>query len=371
MYGMNVDHAFPLVTPPCLPALLPSIYSLARLQSGLFGALTGSGNCKIDIILNANQNDPGIVPIDHHPSWKLHRNPFWRVKHPQAVSGGNKQQDQQPQNNMGGSLNNMMAAGSPGMNPMDPNNNLNGMNNTNMNNMNMNPSMNMNMNPNMNVHMNTPNMSMNPNNIMGNNMQMPNQFPQQQQQQQMQMPGNPMSPQMMMSPPELVHEGFRQAVVAYEASRDVGGVVRLRVPPGKKVEHLGIKVQFIGRIDMVRSRQQQSRQYFLRSFTVKCEVHSSRFKSLRSTWVYGTFLFSCCYSCLLLCRVKASMKANRITILSLYPRSSRPPVRCTIPSLKFLSCSKTWTKNTKVTKDAMWLYAISSRLSSRENSCRP
>lgn len=241
-----VVFPFLLSLPLCLPAPVPSIYSLVWLQSGLFGALTGSGNCKIDIVLNANQNDPGIVPIDHHPSWKLHRNPFWRVKHPQAVSGGNKQQEQQPQNNMGGALNNnMMAAGSPGMNPMDTNRNMNGMNNPNMNNMNM--------NPNMNVHMNNPNMTMNPNNNnMGNNMHMPNQFPQQQQQ--MQMPGNPMSPQMMMNPPELVHEGLRQAVVAYEASRDVGGVVRLRVPPGKKVEHLGIKVQFIGRIDMVRSR---------------------------------------------------------------------------------------------------------------------
>ena len=38
----------------------------------------------------------------------------------------------------------------------------------------------------------------------------------------------------------------------YEASQDVGGVVTLQIPPGKKLEHLGIKVQFIGRIDMVR-----------------------------------------------------------------------------------------------------------------------
>lgn len=40
----------------------------------------------------------------------------------------------------------------------------------------------------------------------------------------------------------------------YEASQDVGGVVTLQVPPGKKLEHLGIKVQFIGRIDMVRTK---------------------------------------------------------------------------------------------------------------------
>ena len=138
---------------------------------------------------------------------------------------------------------------------MDPhNNNMNTMINPNMNGMNPNINSMNSMNPNM-TSMNgmNPNMNnMNPNSTMGNNMAMPNQFPQQQH---MQMPGNPspMSPPMMtMQPPELVHEGHRQqAVVAYEASRDVGGVVRLRVPPGKKVEHLGIKVQFIGRIDMV------------------------------------------------------------------------------------------------------------------------
>ena len=38
---------------------------------------------------------------------------------------------------------------------------------------------------------------------------------------------------------------------AYEAHQDIGGVVTLQLAPGKKVDHLGIKVQFIGRIDMV------------------------------------------------------------------------------------------------------------------------
>jgi vacuolar protein sorting-associated protein 26 len=36
----------------------------------------------------------------------------------------------------------------------------------------------------------------------------------------------------------------------YEASDDVEGRVVFRLPPGKKAEHLGIKVQFLGRIDM-------------------------------------------------------------------------------------------------------------------------
>jgi len=46
----------------------------------------------------------------------------------------------------------------------------------------------------------------------------------------------------------------RESLYAYEASEDVEGVVVLRLPMGsgsnKGLEHLGIKVQFIGRIDM-------------------------------------------------------------------------------------------------------------------------
>lgn len=45
---------------------------------------------------------------------------------------------------------------------------------------------------------------------------------------------------------------IKPQLVAYEAQQDVGGVVTLHVAPGKKIEHLGIKVQFIGRIDTVR-----------------------------------------------------------------------------------------------------------------------
>jgi hypothetical protein len=44
----------------------------------------------------------------------------------------------------------------------------------------------------------------------------------------------------------------RPLLYAYEASQDVGGKVVLTLPPGKKADHLGIKIQFIGRIDMVR-----------------------------------------------------------------------------------------------------------------------
>lgn len=40
------------------------------------------------------------------------------------------------------------------------------------------------------------------------------------------------------------------SLFAYEASQDVSGKVILSLPPGKKADHLGIKIQFIGRIDM-------------------------------------------------------------------------------------------------------------------------
>lgn len=33
---------------------------------------------------------------------------------------------------------------------------------------------------------------------------------------------------------------------------DVEGVITLSIPPGKKAEHLGMRVEFVGRIDMVR-----------------------------------------------------------------------------------------------------------------------
>ena len=58
----------------------------------------------------------------------------------------------------------------------------------------------------------------------------------------------------------------KQQLFAYESHQDVGGVVTLHVAPGKKIEHLGIKVQFIGRIDMVRrlelKRVQDTLAYF-------------------------------------------------------------------------------------------------------------
>lgn len=44
--------------------------------------------------------------------------------------------------------------------------------------------------------------------------------------------------------------GSSHQMYAYEASQDVEGVVIMSLPSGKKMDHLGIKIQFIGRIDM-------------------------------------------------------------------------------------------------------------------------
>jgi vacuolar protein sorting-associated protein 26 len=126
--------------------------------------LTGSGGVKIEIKLVPQQQQQQqlhieqqqqqpvplgprsneIIPMDHYPSWKLHKNPFWRVKHPSGTK---------------------MAAVAP----------------------------------------------------------------------------NSFSGELEV----------KSQLFAYEAHQDVGGFVTLHVAPGKKIEHLGIKVQFIGRIDMV------------------------------------------------------------------------------------------------------------------------
>jgi hypothetical protein len=49
---------------------------------------------------------------------------------------------------------------------------------------------------------------------------------------------------------------------AYEASQDIKGKVILTLPSGKKADHLGIKIQFIGRIDMVRTNYRHSLLFF-------------------------------------------------------------------------------------------------------------
>jgi len=63
----------------------------------LLGAITGKPAVQLEIRLDTPDTMGGIdpktnssvekpasmlIPMDHYPSWKLHKNPFWRVKHP-------------------------------------------------------------------------------------------------------------------------------------------------------------------------------------------------------------------------------------------------------------------------------------------------
>ena len=126
-------------------------------QGGFFNAITGAGGVKIDIRYTPTdqqkQSSGAIVPIDHYPTWKLNKNPFWRVKHPNSSNNNNRMASVAPAPIIPGDPNSFMAA-------------------------------------------------------------------------------------------------QERTIFAYEQHQDVGGVVTLHLAPGKKIEHLGIKIQFIGRIDM-------------------------------------------------------------------------------------------------------------------------
>lgn len=117
---------------------------------GFFNAISGAGGVKIQIrstpTPEQRQSPHAIAKIDHYPNWKLQKNPFWRVKHPNS-SRFNSQASVAPIMQVGGG-------------------------------------------------------------------------------------------------------GQETTLFAYEQHQDVSGVVSLYLAPGKKVEHLGIKIQFIGRIDM-------------------------------------------------------------------------------------------------------------------------
>jgi vacuolar protein sorting-associated protein 26 len=121
---------------------------------------------------------PHQIALDHHPSWKLHKNPFWRVKHP----AGNRLQP----------LTNTYypsAAGTPAVPPPSP-----------------------------------------------------------------QYASSSASSQYASSDLSLgQHQSGKDPIYVHEGAQVVQGTVVLRLPPGgsgKKVEHLGVRIMFLGRIDM-------------------------------------------------------------------------------------------------------------------------
>jgi len=126
--------------------------------------------------------------MDRYPIWKLRKNPFWRLKHPQ------QQKDPQQQT--------VAAAQQVAPNYPDPTS----------------------------IHTTTNNATTTTDynyNNMG-------------------------SPTAVAPVAHAVHhvDGRSHQLYAYDASENVSGTVTLTLPPGKKQEHLGIKIQFIGRIDM-------------------------------------------------------------------------------------------------------------------------
>jgi hypothetical protein len=162
--------------------------------------LTGSGGVKISIRLTPQrpEQNPNIIPMDHYPSWKFHKNPFWRVKHP----NGSKLQAVTPVVNAQGELE------------------------------------------------------------------------------------------------------AKEPIFAYEASQDIGGIVTIQCIPGKKTEHMGIKIQFIGRIDMVRGFYKRAGVDFV-AFPLVTQSLSS--------------LFYYCFRCVN--RDTVFMKVDLITISFLFLKS--------------------------------------------------
>lgn len=203
------------------------------------GALTGSGAVKIEIRL-----DPKQVILDHSPSWRLHRNPFWRVKHPvgdqlqlnQNNSGGNNinTNTNSINNNNGGSFSNPAQTMSQQQQPptMHPNNNrMNQQEQTPYNTPTYPPT--------------SPYGGMNPPpQSYGGVTPSPSQS--------ISAPyGSAMYGQTAYSNPVSLPPYNKDIVYAYHGNDDITGQIILRLPSSqKKFEHLGIKVQFIGRIDM-------------------------------------------------------------------------------------------------------------------------
>lgn len=176
------------------PFIYPSIH---RLQ--VFGI--GDSGLKIQIEIHPNPQsiiNGTTVPLDHRPSWKV-------AKEKDAFLIGLTKLTlmKQRQMNTGNSIGNS-SSGS--------NTNVDGamMNNNN------------------------------------NNMYMPNNMQQQQQ--------NYMQPlmQQQQQPFQQQQQPFQpQTLYAYGEHEDVQGVVHLVLPPGRKFESLGVKIQFVGRVDMV------------------------------------------------------------------------------------------------------------------------
>eukprot|EP00592_Proboscia_alata_P003497 CAMPEP_0194371794 /NCGR_PEP_ID=MMETSP0174-20130528/20190_1 /TAXON_ID=216777 /ORGANISM="Proboscia alata, Strain PI-D3" /LENGTH=399 /DNA_ID=CAMNT_0039150025 /DNA_START=275 /DNA_END=1474 /DNA_ORIENTATION=+ len=69
------------------------------------------------------------------------------------------------------------------------------------------------------------------------------------------------------APRQLARQPFRPGstppkIYAYESSQDVVGSATVSLPPGKKADHLGIKISFLGRVDLANAMEGSNRPHY-------------------------------------------------------------------------------------------------------------
>ena len=183
--------------------------------------MTGGSGLVVEIYVqppSSSTPEKQVVPVlEHAPSWRLHKNPFWRVKHPSKlmttvapVAPYTPQQQQQQQQQPFGSMPPPSPYGQPAGMPQPPPHNSNPYGNMSATTQTYDPYTQSNMYGSGAGHA-----------------------------------------AMSASSNMMVRSSTaEQPLYIYQADADVQGSVVFRLPPGKKAEHLGIKVQFLGRIDM-------------------------------------------------------------------------------------------------------------------------
>jgi len=188
----------------------------------------GDSGLKIQIDIQANPQsviNGTAIPIDHRPSWKVGKNPF--------LAGLTK-----------------MALLQKTKSNSNSNGNINSNNNSDAN---------QDQGQNQNKQVNPPLQQQQMNNM--------NMHPQMQ----------PMQPQ---------YHTTQEILYIYGEHEDVQGVAHLTLPPGKKFEHLGIKIQFVGRVDMSQAIHDGRSHYDFISLTKELQPPSTLYQTQTSIPFY-------------------------------------------------------------------------------------
>ena len=193
---------------------LPSVFICLSIDLQVFGI--GDSGLKIQIEIHPNPQsiiNGTTVPLDHRPSWKVAKEKDAFLIGLTKLTLMKQRQLNTGNTSIGNSIGNTSIGGSSGN---GSNTNVDGamMNNNNNN----------------------------------NNMYMPNNMQHQQQQQNYM---QPLMQQQQQQQPFQQQPNQPQTLYAYGEHEDVQGVVHLVLPPGRKFESLGVKIQFVGRVDMV------------------------------------------------------------------------------------------------------------------------